>query len=61
MNAFPFEHDLDTTLIIFQLHKRLMSVILLFCRLAGDQRARRDQRDVRNDSDAEDDDDVKKV
>lgn len=35
-----------------------MTVILLVCRLAGDQRAR---RDVRNDSDAEDDDDVKKV
>lgn len=28
------------------------------CRLAGDQRAR---RDIRHDSDAEDDDDVKKV
>lgn len=35
-----------------------MSVIPFVCRLAGDQRAR---RDMRNDSDAEDDDDVKKV
>ena len=32
--------------------------VVFSCRLAGDQRARRDSR---HDSDAEDDDDVKKV
>lgn len=38
--------------------QQLLSVHVCFCRLAGDQRAR---RDVRPDSDAEDDDDIKKV
>lgn len=38
--------------------RQLLSAHVCFCRLAGDQRAR---RDVRHDSDAEDDDDVKKV
>lgn len=49
------------TCLIFNLSKSvkiLLVVNVCFCRLAGDQRAR---RDIRHDSDAEDDDDVKKV
>lgn len=50
---------MDTTSLYSQFRKCLICLsFLLVCRLAGDQRAR---RDVRNDSDAEDDDDVKKV
>lgn len=47
-----------TTSILYLAHMQVLSVNVCFCRLAGDQRAR---RDVRHDSDAEDDDDVKKV
>lgn len=39
-------------------HLLAFYLFLCACRLAGDQRAR---RDTRHDSDAEDDDDVKKV
>lgn len=53
IGCFLFSLYLCESLLLIRLH-----CWLFLCRLAGDQRAR---RDVRHDSDAEDDDDVKKV